>query len=92
MKPKQQHEILKNQENLRNLKQFIHKTTHSFSNWKFYLIISVLLKKIIKKIPIREIKHLLTDADSNTDIKKILLVRQNSPKKLFFCAAILHPL
>ena len=36
-------------------------------------------------------KDLSTDADSSTNTKRILLVRQNSPKKKnFFCAAILH--
>ena len=35
----------------------------------------------LKKSRIRETKHLLTDADSSTDTKKSLLVRQNSPKK-----------
>ena len=46
-----------------------------------------------KKSLIRETKNLSTDADSSTDTKKILLVRQNSPKiNLFFCAVILHPL
>jgi hypothetical protein len=38
-----------------------------------------------------ETKHLSTDADSSTDTKKILLVRQNLPKNKLFCAAILHP-
>ena len=48
-----------------------------------------------QKSRIRETKHLSTDADSSTDTKKILLVRQNLPKKKEekkFCAAILHPL
>ena len=40
----------------------------------------ILLTKI-KKSRIRETKHLSTDTDSITDTKKILLVRQNSPKK-----------
>ena len=31
-----------------------------------------------------ETKHLSTDADSNTDTKKILLVRQNLPNKQIF--------
>ena len=37
-----------------------------------------------KKCRIRETKNLSTDADSSTDTKKILLVRQNSPKNYFF--------
>ena len=42
---------------------------------------------------IQETKHLSTDADSSTDIKKILLVRKKFAKKLFFLrAAILQPL
>ena len=38
------------------------------------------------------IKILHTDADSSTDNKKILLVRQNSLKIIFFLRAIIHPL
>ena len=37
-----------------------------------------------KKSRIRETKHLSTDADSSTDTKTILLVRQISPKKKIF--------
>ena len=37
-----------------------------------------------KKSRIRETKHLSTDADSSTDTKKILLVRQNLPTKTIF--------
>ena len=37
-----------------------------------------------KKSRIRETKHRSTDADSITNTKKILLVRQNSPKQNFF--------
>ena len=37
-----------------------------------------------KKSRIRETKHFLTNADSSTNTKKILLVRQNSPKNNFF--------
>ena len=40
--------------------------------------------EILKKSRIRETKHLSTDADSSTDTKKILLVRQNSPKNKLF--------
>ena len=44
------------------------------------------------KSRIQETKYLSTDADSSTDTEKTL-VRQNLPtKKLFFRAAILHPL
>ena len=40
-----------------------------------------------------KILHISTDADSITDTKKILVVRENFQKKhIFFCAAILHPL
>ena len=42
-----------------------------------------LLKWREKKSRTRETKHLSTDADSSTDTKKILLVRQNSPKNNF---------
>ena len=43
---------------------------HTFPYWEY------------KKSRIRETKHLSTDADSSTDTKKILLVGQNSPKKI----------
>ena len=39
-----------------------------------------------KKSRMRETKNLSTDADSNTNTNKILLVRQNAPQnKLFLC-------
>ena len=45
------------------------------------------------KSRIRETKHISTNADSSTDTKKILLVRQNLPtKKIIINRAILHPL
>ena len=40
-----------------------------------------------KKSRIRETEHLFIDADSSTDTKKILLLRQNEQTN-FFCAAI----
>ena len=42
------------------------------------------------KSRIRETKHLLTDAESSTDTKIILLVRQNLSKNFFFCALRPH--
>ena len=45
-----------------------------------------------KESRITETKHLSTDANCSTYTKKILIVRQNSPKKHFFPLAILHPL
>ena len=48
--------------------------------------------QLSKKSRIRKTKNLSTDADSSTDTKKFLLVRQNLAKTNFFCAAILHPL
>ena len=45
-----------------------------------------------KKNCIRETKHLATDADSSTNTKKILRVRQNSSQKKKICAPILHTL
>ena len=36
---------------------------------------------LLKKSRIRETRNLLNDADSSTDTKKILLVRQTSPNK-----------
>ena len=48
---------------------------------------------IRKKSRTWETKQLSTDADSSTNTKKILVVRQNLlQKQTFFCAAILHPL
>ena len=40
-----------------------------------------------KKSRIRETKNFSTDADSSTNTKKILLVRQNSQKNYFFLCA-----
>ena len=44
------------------------------------------------KSHIRETKHLSTNADSSTDTKKILLVRQNLPKTNFFLPGDFRPL
>ena len=43
-----------------------------------------MFRNTILKSRIQETKHLSTDADSSTDTKKILLVRQSFQKKLFF--------
>ena len=43
-------------------------------------------QNLLQKSRIKEKKNVLTNADSSTDTKKILLVRQNSPKNYLFCA------
>ena len=61
----------------------------------YYMIITPLNCSCTKnKSRIQEAKHLSTNADSSTNTKKILLVRQNLPKKkqLFFVPAFLNPL
>ena len=52
---------------------------------RFTLYIKLVIINIFKKSRIQETKHLSTVADSSTDTKKILLVRQNSPKLTFLC-------
>ena len=61
---------------------------------KFTTTQNITLKLLkLKKKRIRETKHLLIDAESSTDTKKILLIRQNLSKIIFnFCAEIFHPL
>ena len=44
----------------------------------------VIFVSLLQESHIRETKHLSTNADSSTDTKKILLERQNSPKKNLF--------
>ena len=51
------------------------------SRARTYIKFQAGLELSYKKSRIRKTKHLSTDADSSTDTKKILLVRQNSSKK-----------
>ena len=74
--------------NVQNL--FLVFERHKWTNRRVLMCFSKITQKPIKfqqkKFHLRETKNLSTNADSSTITKKILLIRQNSPKNTFFFA------
>ena len=64
-----------------NLNMYLVKANHQKYSCSYMFYQEDCRFKVIQKSRIRETKHLSTNADSSTDTKKILLVRQNLPKK-----------